>query len=61
MAHLVGERFGCDECGAEIVFVKACLCPESEQKAHSDICCGKQMRNLGVASTTEAPQPEAGH
>lgn len=48
MAHPVGERLRCDDCGAEIMFVKACPCPESEEKTHSDICCGKQMRSLGV-------------
>lgn len=53
MSHPVGERLHCDECGAEIVFVKACPCPEREEKAHADICCGKEMRSLGVQSTAE--------
>lgn len=45
MPHPVGERLVCDECGAEIVFVKECPCPDSE---HSDMCCGKPMRSVGV-------------
>lgn len=48
MPHPVGERLRCDDCGAEVLFVKACPCPEKQPRAHSDICCGKEMRNLGV-------------
>jgi hypothetical protein len=59
MPHPVGERLRCDECGAEIMFVKACPCPDSEPKAHSDICCGKEMRKLQEA--TEPAQPGAVH
>lgn len=60
MSHPVGERLRCDECGAEIVFVKACPCPETEPRSHADICCGKDMRSLGVRPTgeTEAPRAE---
>lgn len=54
MAYEVGERRVCDDCGAEIVFVKACPCPEREPKAHSDICCYKEMRSLGVMDKKEA-------
>lgn len=64
MSHPVGERLICDECGAEIVFLKACPCGEREPKAHSDTCCGKEMRSLGVGATAtaiEPPQPAAGH
>lgn len=53
MPHPVGERLRCDQCGAEIVFEKACDCPEREPKTHHDICCGKEMRSLGVAPGTE--------
>jgi hypothetical protein len=59
MSHPVGERLRCDECGAEIVYVVACECPEHEKKTHSDICCSKEMRSLGVSAGTEPPQPQA--
>ena len=59
--HPVGERLRCDECGAEIVFVQACPCPETEHSTHPDICCDKQMRSLGVGMPTEPTRPEAGH
>jgi hypothetical protein len=51
MAHPTGERLRCDDCGAEILFVKACDCPEREGSTHKDICCGKPMRSLGVDKT----------
>lgn len=59
MAHPLGERLHCDECGAELVFTKACTCPEREPKTHSDICCGKEMRSLGAAKEAEPARPEA--
>ncbi len=59
MAHPVGERLVCDECGAEIMFVRECPCPEHEPKTHATICCGEAMRSLGVQET-QATQPEAG-
>lgn len=61
MPHPAGERLRCDECGAEIVYVKPCPCPEKEQKTHSDVCCGKEMRSLGVQKESEPPPPEARH
>lgn len=61
MSHPVGERLRCDECGAEIVFVKECPCPERDPKMHSDICCGKEMRSLGVQAKGEPAQAEARH
>lgn len=54
MPHPVGDRLRCDECGAETLFVKACPCPEREPKAHSDICCGKEMRIIGVDAEASA-------
>ena len=57
MPHPTGERLRCDDCGAEIMFVKACPCPDA--KKHSDVCCGKEMRSLGIATTSESPHPEA--
>jgi hypothetical protein len=59
MAHPVGERLRCEECGAEIVFVKACPCPERDPSTHSDICCGKQMRRIGVGAVPDAAEPAA--
>jgi len=41
MSRKVGERYVCNECGAKLVYEKACPCPEG--KGHSEICCGKQM------------------
>ncbi len=38
----VGERYVCESCGAELVYEKACPCPEGSP--HSEICCGKQMQ-----------------
>lgn len=55
MAHPKGERLRCDSCGAEIVFVVECPCPEKVPRSHSDICCGKEMRIVGVEA--EAPPP----
>ena len=48
MAYLLGEKFHCDSCGAEILYVKPCLCADKEPKAHSNMCCSKEMRSLGV-------------
>ena len=59
MAHPAGERLRCDECGAEVMFVKPCNCTGREG-AHSDICCGKPMRNLGVQAAGQAGSPGAG-
>lgn len=59
MAHRVGEHLRCNECGAEIVYVKACPCPEDEQKRHADVCCDQKMENLGVRSRGEETAPAA--
>jgi hypothetical protein len=61
MSHPAGERLRCDECGAEILFVKACSCPEHEQKVHSDLCCGKEMHSLGTGAEAEPAQAQASH
>ncbi|HET9450908.1 MAG TPA: hypothetical protein VFO83_08510 [Aggregicoccus sp.] len=61
MPHPAGERLRCDDCGAEIVFAKACPCPPGETKTHSDKCCGKEMRVLGAISAAEPSQPHPGH
>lgn len=54
MPHPMGERLRCDDCGAEVLFVKACPCPALDPPVHSNLCCGKEMRSLGVES---APMP----
>ncbi len=59
MPHPVGERLCCDSCGAEIVFTKPCPCPEREPKQHSDMCCGKEMRSLGVDKKFDPSRPQA--
>lgn len=53
MAHPVGEKLHCDDCGAEIVYLAACDCPAEEQSKHTNMCCGKEMRRLGVVSDAE--------
>lgn len=60
MPHPTGERLRCDNCGAEIVFTKPCPCPENEQMKHSDICCGQEMRSLGVEPRAASPRPSGG-
>lgn len=64
MGHPAGERLRCNVCGAEIIYVKGCPCPETEQKAHSDVCCDEEMESLGVESLSEKEwpiQPEHRH
>jgi hypothetical protein len=42
MARNAGDRYTCDQCGAVLVYEKACPC--AKEADHSEICCGKQMR-----------------
>jgi hypothetical protein len=56
--HPTGERLRCDECGAEVIFVQGCPCTD-DPKQHSELCCGKEMRSLGVAAASAGEQPEA--
>jgi hypothetical protein len=44
MPRKVGDRYVCEECGAQLTYEKACPCPEG--KPHSEICCGKQMKEV---------------
>jgi hypothetical protein len=53
MARQVGARYVCEKCGAELVYEKACPCPEAHA-AHSEICCGQQMN--AVSSTGTMPK-----
>ena len=40
----VGDRYVCEECGAQLVYEKPCPCPG--EKRHSEICCGGQMKKV---------------
>lgn len=60
MPHPKGERLRCDECGAEIVYMKACNCPLKEPKTHSNICCGKEMQNAGTFAGSTDSEQQAG-
>ncbi len=60
MSHPAGERLHCDECGAEIVFTKACNCPEREPKTHSNMCCNKEMRVVAAGASAGSKSPGAG-
>lgn len=42
MSRKAGDRYECTKCGAVLVYEKACPCPP--QMAHSEICCGEQMK-----------------
>lgn len=53
MAHPVGEKLRCDDCGAELVYLVACNCPPQEPGKHANLCCGKEMRRLGIVSDAE--------
>ncbi|MEZ7238687.1 hypothetical protein QYS60_13070 [Rhodococcus sp. GXMU-t2271] len=44
MPRSVGDRYICEKCGAQLVYEKACPC--SEEMAHSEICCGGQMKRV---------------
>jgi hypothetical protein len=42
MPRQVGDRYVCEKCGAQLVYEKACPCPETN--THAEICCGEQMK-----------------
>ena len=46
MPRKVGEHLRCDKCGAELIYMKACPCPGD--MPHREVCCGVDMRSLGV-------------
>ena len=41
------------------MFVKSCPCPDREPRAHSDMCCGKEMHRVDAGASAEPAQPEA--
>lgn len=45
MSRSAGERYQCGECGATIVYEKACPCCKSATD-HAETCCGKQMSKV---------------
>lgn len=47
MSRPVGARYVCEKCGAALVYEKGCPCPD--KMAHSEICCGQQMRAVEPA------------
>jgi hypothetical protein len=53
MARSAGDRYVCEGCGAELVYEKACPCPESASSPHSEICCGKQMKVVGKSASSK--------
>jgi hypothetical protein len=42
MPRNAGDRYVCQKCGAVLVYEKACPCTKGQ--AHSEICCGQQMK-----------------
>lgn len=52
MARNVGDRYVCEKCGAVLAYEKGCPCPEGG--AHSEICCGQQMKAVNKG----APAPK---
>jgi hypothetical protein len=55
MPRREGQRLVCEKCKAELVYVKACPCPEN--MPHSEVCCGQQMKTISDdASQGERPQ-----
>ena len=50
MPREVGDRYVCEQCGAQLVYEKACPCPED--MPHSEICCGKQMKRVEKEAAT---------
>lgn len=57
MANQAGERYRCESCGAEIVYVVACPCPPSEPKRHSRMCCDVEMKRVEATRSRQAEHP----
>lgn len=57
MPRQTGERYACEQCGAQLVYEKPCPC--SAAMVHSEICCGKQMKRVDepAAAKTEGQAP----
>ena len=52
MPRKVGERYACEKCGAQLVYEKACPCPEG--MPHSEICCGEQMKKVSAKAAPKS-------
>lgn len=50
MARNAGDRYVCEKCGAALVYDKPCPC--SQGHAHSEVCCGQQMKAAGKTAAT---------
>lgn len=44
MSRATGDRYRCDSCKAELIYVQGCPCPST--MPHSETCCGKQMSKV---------------
>jgi hypothetical protein len=53
MPRHVGDRYVCEKCGATLVYEKPCECPAGKH-AHSELCCGEQMKAVSKASAKPA-------
>ena len=42
MPRQAGDRYVCEKCGAKLVYEQSCPCAEG--MAHSEVCCGQQMK-----------------
>lgn len=42
MSRETGERYSCEQCGAQLVYEKPCTCTQGA--THSEICCDQQMK-----------------
>lgn len=44
MSRSAGQRFECMECGAVLVYEKACPC--TNETEHQEVCCEKPMTSV---------------
>jgi len=45
MPRAVGDRYACGQCGAALVYEKACPCCKSAGD-HVEMCCGEPMAKV---------------
>lgn len=50
MSRSAGDRYTCEKCGAVVLYEKACPC--KEEKFHSEVCCGQQMKAASKGAST---------
>lgn len=51
MSRQVGDQYACEKCGAQLVYEKACPCPEGG--THAEICCNEQMKLVKEGAPTK--------